>query len=122
MPSFFDATCGKCGRRFGWCGEFADKPACPRCGYDHSRPKDKASDAKDAETIRKTMAYLKLHPRDATPAQLIEMRRLSGLTFGQAARRLGCGHEALMDIEDGKAALPADLAGKMAELYGCGRG
>jgi uncharacterized protein (DUF983 family) len=29
-----DATCPKCGKRFGWVGELTDKPPCPRCGHE----------------------------------------------------------------------------------------
>ena len=29
---FFDATCTKCHKRFGWSGRLSDKPACPKCG------------------------------------------------------------------------------------------
>ena len=32
ISAFFDATCDKCGARFGWCGEATDRPPCPRCG------------------------------------------------------------------------------------------
>lgn len=28
--AFLDATCPKCGKRFGWTG---NKPPCPRCKY-----------------------------------------------------------------------------------------
>ncbi len=31
--SFFDATCPKCKKRFGWSGELIDKPTCPKCGH-----------------------------------------------------------------------------------------
>ena len=30
---FYDATCPKCKKRFGWRGSMADKPACPKCRY-----------------------------------------------------------------------------------------
>jgi PHP family Zn ribbon phosphoesterase len=33
MPAFFDATCAKCRRKFGWSGELKDQPPCPKCGH-----------------------------------------------------------------------------------------
>ena len=33
MRGFFDATCVKCRRRFGWAGSLADQPPCPHCGW-----------------------------------------------------------------------------------------
>ena len=30
--SLNDATCGKCGKRFGWAGRTVDRPPCPQCG------------------------------------------------------------------------------------------
>ncbi len=33
MPNAMnDATCGKCGRRFGWYGRLVNRPPCPDCG------------------------------------------------------------------------------------------
>jgi len=31
MIAYFIATCPSCGKRFGWTGEFTQKPPCPRC-------------------------------------------------------------------------------------------
>jgi len=28
-----DATCPKCGKRFGWVGPVTSMPPCPRCGW-----------------------------------------------------------------------------------------
>ena len=39
---FSNATCGKCGKRFGWTGRLSEKPPCPKCGA-HQEPKRKAS-------------------------------------------------------------------------------
>jgi endogenous inhibitor of DNA gyrase (YacG/DUF329 family) len=33
MPSLCDATCPRCGKRFGWSGEPGARPPCPRCGH-----------------------------------------------------------------------------------------
>jgi PHP family Zn ribbon phosphoesterase len=30
---FFDASCPKCKRRYGWSGTVKDRPPCPKCGY-----------------------------------------------------------------------------------------
>ena len=32
MPGMMDATCRKCGHRFGWAGDLMDRPPCPECG------------------------------------------------------------------------------------------
>ena len=45
MPAMFDAQC-KCGKRFGWSGTAADRPACPRCGH---RPPQEELEAADRE-------------------------------------------------------------------------
>lgn len=42
MASFIDATCTKCGRKYGWCGEMKDRPKCPKCG--HLEPYDPSDD------------------------------------------------------------------------------
>jgi len=34
---FNDATCLKCGHRYGWQGKLTDKPACPKCGQEPNR-------------------------------------------------------------------------------------
>lgn len=46
MSAFNDATCGRCGRRFGWTGEMKDRPKCPRCGH---RPPQKELDEAQRE-------------------------------------------------------------------------
>jgi predicted nucleic acid-binding Zn-ribbon protein len=43
MPAFNDASCPKCGRRFGWVGEMIDRPPCPKCG--HQIPKEELQEA-----------------------------------------------------------------------------
>jgi hypothetical protein len=43
MPSFIDLTCGKCKRRYGWCGELTDCKPCPSCGWKPD-PKEMAKD------------------------------------------------------------------------------
>lgn len=46
MPAFMDATCSKCGKRFGWVGKVTDRPACPNCG---DRPSDESLQADEEE-------------------------------------------------------------------------
>jgi tRNA(Ile2) C34 agmatinyltransferase TiaS len=53
MPSFNDATCPRCRRRFGWAGETKDCPPCPKCGY--QIPKEEMEEVErmlEAETNR----------------------------------------------------------------------
>jgi predicted nucleic-acid-binding Zn-ribbon protein len=45
MPSMIDASCPKCGKRFGWTGSMVNKPACPKCGYRDSQEDLAAADA-----------------------------------------------------------------------------
>lgn len=115
-----DAQCSKCGKRYGWQGEVADQPPCPRCGH---KP-DPAKLAADHALIRESIALLKTHPKDATPAQLARMRVLAGLTLMQAARQLQKSPTLLEAIEEGSTPIAdcQELAAKMAEVYGCGRG
>ena len=37
MRAMFDASCPKCGKRFGWRGEAIDRPPCPACGHQIDR-------------------------------------------------------------------------------------
>ena len=30
---FFDATCPKCQKRYGWHGKITNRPLCPKCGH-----------------------------------------------------------------------------------------
>lgn len=47
MPAMNEATCPKCGKRFGWIGRVVAAPACPRCG----QVLDKASLERTAEKL-----------------------------------------------------------------------
>lgn len=62
----FDASCTKCGRRFGWQGAFTDKPACPNCGHQDDSAK-LARDAAALEQMGRKMDRLEPHP--AIPAR-----------------------------------------------------
>jgi hypothetical protein len=60
-----DATCPRCRRRFGWPGDAADCPGCPRCGW---KP-DPASLAADQAEVEAFREYLRRrHGGAAQPA------------------------------------------------------
>lgn len=49
-----DATCPKCGKRFGWAGEVVDRPPCPNCS--HTIPLEiLRSDQKMLDEVRKML-------------------------------------------------------------------
>jgi ribosome-binding protein aMBF1 (putative translation factor) len=113
MPAMIDVRCAQCGRRYGFCGRMADCPACPHCGAEPDRAELAATGAKLAETRRLLLS---------NPTQEICQRQrvLAGLSLGQAAKLLGMERRVLADIEDGRAPLPAELAARMAAVYGVG--
>jgi len=111
MPSMIDASCPKCGRRFGWCGELRDKPPCPRCGHRDDPAELAAAQAK--------MDRLKeLAVSNPTADLCREQRVQSGLSLRQAAKILGVDPRRLSDVEHGREPLWDELAKAMAEAYG----
>lgn len=54
MSSFNDATCPKCGKRFGWQGNMVDKPQCPKCGHTDD-PAELAEADAEMERIKKEL-------------------------------------------------------------------
>jgi PHP family Zn ribbon phosphoesterase len=63
MPGFYYATCPKCKKRFGWTGEFFDRPFCPNCGY--SIPKQELlDDQKELEDFKKYLIERKEKKND----------------------------------------------------------
>jgi PHP family Zn ribbon phosphoesterase len=44
VSAFMDATCPRCGRRFGWTGKAMDRPPCPKCGHVMARELLKKTD------------------------------------------------------------------------------
>lgn len=47
-----DATCSRCGKRFGWMGALKDCPPCPRCKFTPARS------AEDDEALKEMEALL----------------------------------------------------------------
>ena len=108
-----DVACEKCGRRIGWRGRMADRPACPRCEYRPAQAELEAADAK----IQEMQRLLSSRP----VAEYCRRQRVAaGLTLRQAAIRLGLTGTELSDYEEGCRALPDALAQQMGALYGCG--
>jgi DNA-binding XRE family transcriptional regulator len=114
MPTMIDVTCPKCGRRIGWCGSMANRPACPACGH---RPRQADLDAVEAkmQEIRDRAAT---HPRDAKGDTLRRQRLDAGLTLRKAAELLGISAKSLSDLESGRAEPMLALAADMARVYG----
>ena len=46
IVGFFDTTCPKCQKRFGWHGKITDRPLCPRCG--HNTTPEEAGDVENS--------------------------------------------------------------------------
>ena len=118
MPAMIDAQCPKCGRRFGWFGRMANRPACPRCG---NRPPQEELDKADAEMAAFEQRLL-THPKDADAEMRRQQRIDAGLTLRQAAKLLGMTPTDLSAIEQGNAIPPSETCDKMAEIYGVGEG
>lgn len=116
MPGFIDVSCPKCNRKHGWFGEMVQRPACPRCGHQVDPKKLTEVQAKMDEMER----LLLTRPKDAKGRDLMEMRKMAGLTVRQAAVQLGVKPSDLSDWEWGRVVLPADVAAKMEATYGCG--
>lgn len=117
MTAMIDASCPKCGRRFGWCGTMANRPACPRCGH---RPPQEELEAAEAE-MKAMEEQLLTHPRDAGGAMLRKQRVGAGLTLHQASGLLGLSAVELSRIERGLVRPSEELAAKMADVYGTGQ-
>lgn len=106
MPAFIDATCQRCGRRFGWMGELTNPaPACPGCGFSGKLDRNK----------RKTVESQPPQPR--TPDGFFMARRRAGLSFWQAAEALTVSQDELMRIEDGRADPGEQVLARMKEAY-----
>lgn len=119
MIGFYDATCDKCRARFGWRGEVRDRPVCPKCGYRG----DERKLSEDAEAVDRMFMLLRTHPKDADGETLKEMRKFAGLGMRQAGELLKLDpFSTICRYEDGSLPVPADVADRMAKLYGCGKG
>lgn len=61
MAAFFDASCTKCKRRFGWSGELKDKPPCHYCGHHDVVTQDQLdADQKEMEDFQSFLREKKL--------------------------------------------------------------
>lgn len=115
MCVFFDATCTKCRRRYGWTGTYLTKPpVCPYCGSAGHQPALES----DMEMIRQARELFHEY-KTATPGPTRKNQRIAaGLTVGQAAPRLDLTPEVLKAVEDGSVACTEELAAKMNKVYG----
>jgi DNA-binding XRE family transcriptional regulator len=113
MPAMIDVSCPKCGKRYGFTGRMTDCPACPKCGAEP----DRAALEHDEKQMEEFKTLLHSRPKQSNCSR---QRVAAGLSLGQAAKLLGIEPKALADVENGRADLSADLAGKMAEVYDVG--
>lgn len=117
MNAMMDASCPKCGKRFGWHGHVTDRPPCPRCAHQIPRADLEA----EAGKIDEFMRLYDTHPKDASPADLAAMRKMSGLTVGQVARQLGLPDRVEpVEWEAGRRRPTVEQCERLSELYGCG--
>ena len=115
-PAMIDVSCPKCGRKFGWFGTMKDRPPCPRCQHQLPQAELDEAELRMADLRRR----IDTHPKDAKDRDLMEMRKLAGLTLRQAAAQLGIAPSELSDYEWCRKPLPPEMAEKMSETYGCG--
>lgn len=113
MAAFFDDSCPKCRRRFGWQGELTDRPACPKCGHQVPRAELEAGQ-KEMDDFQ---ALLLTRADRSTGPQLARKRVTAGLSLRQAAKLLGLQPKDLADWENGRATVPADQAPRLDRLY-----
>jgi DNA-binding XRE family transcriptional regulator len=114
MPAMIDVRCRHCRKRYGYCGEPRDCPACPYC----SAEPDRAAldhDQEQMDEFRTWLSEWKDRKKLARPGRV---RMAAGLSLGQAAKLLGVGRELLAKVETGEVEPSADLTARMAETYG----
>jgi ribosome-binding protein aMBF1 (putative translation factor) len=116
MAAMIDASCSKCGRRFGWYGTMANMPACRRCGF---RPPQEALDKEEAK-MREMEERMLTHPKDANAETWRKQRVDAGLTLRRAAKLLGVFPKDLSAMEQGDLTPSADLLERMAKIYEVG--
>ncbi len=69
-----DATCSKCGKRFGWSGTVEDHPGCPRCGYRPPAERLAQQERIIAEHQRRiAIAEREVDPRVADPTLVVDL-------------------------------------------------
>lgn len=115
--AFFDATCPKCERSFGWYGSLVGRPPCPKCGHQIPR-EDRVSAQAKLDECRKVM---ETSPHKAEGATLRNQRLAAGLTLWQAVKSLGVPGltlTQLSNIEIGLEKPSPRLAEAMVKAYG----
>lgn len=111
MSAFFDARCTRCNRRFGWCGEITDRPACPKCGH---RPPQEQLKA-DADEIEKFETFL---INRKIGGEFRKARMSAGKTLVDTADHFGMTCAEISAIERGEVELGVELEGRMRTFYG----
>lgn len=113
--SMIDASCPKCGKRFGWSGSMIDRPPCPRCG--HQLPKEEL-EAADAAMDAFEERLCELRAANPDYDKWRSARVAAGLTLRQAAKILEVDPVTLSDIERGENKPSEALAARMLNCYG----
>lgn len=114
--AFWDARCATCKRRIGWFGTSAQRPKCPS-GCDSKAAAAGAPPDRAAREAAARERLATIHPREATSRQLIRMRQLAGLKFGEVVTKAGIERDRLFEIEDEGATLTPAEADALAALY-----
>lgn len=117
MKGQYQTVCDECRTGFGWHGEFKDRPRCPRCGF-LPNLSQLSEDAIESELI---FMMIRTHPKDADGETLKAMRKFAGYGMRQAGELLNLDpFSTICRYEDGTLSVPADVADRMEQLYGCG--
>src|SRR5260221_14357842 len=116
MP-MIDVACPQCGRKFGWCGTFAQRPYCPSCRH---RPPQTELDAVDAH-MEADRVRRETDPLCASGAVLRQQRLDAGLGLRQAGKVMGMFPSDLSAVEQGNMACSEWMAERMREAYDVGR-
>ena len=111
---FCDASCSRCGKRFGWTGKMSDCPPCPRCGY---RPHQDEINS-DINTLREAGEFFREWAnRKEVESCWTQMRFSAGLTVVQASKQLEIPCSILVSIEAQEASPLPWLQQKINQIY-----
>ena len=115
---FYDMHCPKCDSHIGWLGNALDNPGCDSCGWqpDKEQLREDAERLEELKKVWTTDAHF-----DSGPA-LRRARKAAGLSIGQAADVTGIPVGTLSDIERGKRTPKPEVATKINDAYGIGKG
>jgi hypothetical protein len=70
----FDASCPRCGRRYGWSGRMADNPGCPDCSKKSTKPlQSAAAPADDAPKQERTVGDSVVRTPEPTAATEVDL-------------------------------------------------